>query len=57
MDPASVTHMYSLTDNIGAVMTGLVGKTVNKSSVQWCGSAGSVEPVPNFLFLANLFLK
>ena len=26
LDPASVTHMYKITDGIGAVMTGMVGK-------------------------------
>ncbi len=26
LDPSSITHMYTITEHIGAVMTGMVGK-------------------------------
>ena len=35
LDPGSVTHLFAITENIGAVMTGMVGK---ENKIQQCAA-------------------
>lgn len=33
LDPSSVSHLHKISDSIGAVMTGMVGKSLGKWSI------------------------